>query len=454
MDRHPVRHGRPPTGIGAGVEAADEFNAHDAPGRVTADAAFHLGRVAFRRRGHAFLAAVDHPAGPPGFQRHKADQRLQRHIQFRAEPAARGRRQDAHTIRRQAKDGGGIVAVHHRGLGAGADAQNLALHPGRARLGFNIGVFDIGGLEPPLDHMGRCRQRRHCITLSHLALDQQVLRPVGVQQRSLGCLGLGRGQQRRKRRPADRKGRQVGLGPRFKGHQRHTFPAKPRRALGDGGLVGKGRDDGKGIAARNVGGGKHGGHAGAGGKGGQIAKGKGSVGMGRANGLHHKGPIRHDIGAKEIARDLGRTVQPVDPRPDRRIQHRFWPVVIAPGVTDGGKDLAIAGAATQHAPQRLFGFGLGRAGGLAQKLCRRHQHTRRADATLRRPMAQEGGAQARQNRGFGLDRFDAGSGDLRHRHQTGTDLAAIDQNGAGAAIPCIAAHLGAALAKVFPQRLA
>ena len=69
-------------------------------------------------------------------------------------------------------------------------------------------------------------------------------------------------------------------------------------------------------------------------------------------------------------------------------------------------------------------------------------------------MAQEGGAQARQNRGLGLDRFHLRSGNLGDWHQTGADRTAIDQNGASAAIPGIAAHLGTALAKVFAKRFA
>ena len=154
MDGHPVGHGGAPTGIGAGVEAADEFDPGDPTRCIAADAALHLGRVAFGGRGHAFAAAVDHPARPPGFQRHQPDQRLQRHIQLGAKPATRGRGQNAHVVCWQAKDGGGVIAVHHGGLSAGADAQNRALHPGCARFGFDIGVFDIGRLKAPFDHMG------------------------------------------------------------------------------------------------------------------------------------------------------------------------------------------------------------------------------------------------------------------------------------------------------------
>ena len=157
MDGHPVGHGGAPAGIGAGVEAADEFNPGDATCCVATDAALHLGRVAFGGGGHTFAAAVDHAAGPASFQRHQPDQRLQGHIQLGAEPAASGRGQDAHTVCWQAKDGGGVIAVHHRGLSAGADAQNRALHPSRARLGFDIGVFDIGRLKAPFDDMGRRR---------------------------------------------------------------------------------------------------------------------------------------------------------------------------------------------------------------------------------------------------------------------------------------------------------
>ena len=74
--------------------------------------------------------------------------------------------------------------------------------------------------------------------------------------------------------PGDRKVSRIGVSEGFKGNQRHAFTAKPGRAGGDGGLVGKGGDHAKGIATGNVGGGENGSDAGGFGIGGQITKAK------------------------------------------------------------------------------------------------------------------------------------------------------------------------------------
>ena len=370
MDGHPVGHGGAPAGIGAGVEAADEFNPGDATCCVATDAALHLGRVAFGGGGHTFAAAVDHAAGPASFQRHQPDQRLQGHIQLGAEPAASGRGQDAHTVCWQAKDGGGVIAVHHRGLSAGADAQNRALHPSRARLGFDIGVFDIGRLKAPFDDMGRRRQGRRRVTLADLALDQQVLGAARVQKVGVWCLSLSRGEERGQHRPMHWKAGQVGGCVRLKRHKRHAFTAKAGGAFGNGGLVGKGRDDGEGVAAGNVGGGEDSGHTRTRGKSGQIPEGKGGMGMRRADGLHHQGALWRHIGTEQITGDFGRAIKPLQPRPKRAAFQRCGGRRIAPGVTDRREDLAIAGAAAQHPAQRLFGLSLGRAGGGGQEFRR------------------------------------------------------------------------------------
>jgi len=52
-------------------------------------------------------------------------------------------------------------------------------------------------------------------------------------------------------------------------------------------------------------------------------------------------------------------------------------------------DLAVAGAAAEHAPQRILDLGARRLAVLPHQLLRSHQHARRADAALGRPMIEE-----------------------------------------------------------------
>ena len=52
-----------------------------------------------------------------------------------------------------------------------------------------------------------------------------------------------------------------------------------------------------------------------------------------------------------------------------------------------------------------------------------------------------------------LDGHDIAAFDLPQRHQAGADLLALQQHGAGAAIPGIAADLGAGQAQILAQRL-
>ena len=81
-------------------------------------------------------------------------------------------------------------------------------------------------------------------------------------------------------------------------------------------------------------------------------------------------------------------------RPRRRRRRRRRPRSRA-GVEDGGDDLAVAGAAAEHAAERVHDLGLGRARRARQQGGRRHQHAGRADAALGGAVAQEGGLQAR-----------------------------------------------------------
>ena len=120
----------------------------------------------------------------------------------------------------------------------------------------------------------------------------------------------------------------------------------------------------------------------------------------------------------------------------------------------GLDDLAVAGAAAEHAAQRILDLGPRRRAAVAQQILRRHQHARRADAALRRAMVEEGLLQRRERavRRKALDRLDRAAGHLAHRDQAGADLPAVEQHRAGAAVAGVAADLGAGEAEIVAQR--
>src|SRR3546814_15501841 len=76
---------------------------------------------------------------------------------------------------------------------------------------------------------------------------------------------------------------------------------------------------------------------------------------------------------------------------------------------------------------------------------RRHQHARRADAALRSAVVAEGLLQAPAIgiAGQPLDGGDPAALGLAAGQQTGAELLAVDQHGAGAAVAAAAADLGA-----------
>ena len=157
---------------------------------------------------------------------------------------------------------------------------------------------------------------------------------------------------------------------------------------------------------------------------------------------HQKRVGRPHIRAEPLrAIHLGLSIQPPErdthrvpicPRgPRRQPHHRI-------------DDLGVAGAAAEHARKGHLNIRPGRSWIGTQKLHRRHHHAGRADAALRRPMVQERGLQfARQHRLRRLQRLDPGPIHLRHGHQTGADLRAVDQHRTGSAIAGIAADLHA-----------
>ena len=117
----------------------------------------------------------------------------------------------------------------------------------------------------------------------------------------------------------------------------------------------------------------------------------------------------------------------------RRIQHRV-------------DDLAIAGAAAEHAAQRVLDLVFASAADCVRSSAvAGDQHARRADAALRRAMREEGGLQRRQACRWPSPSTvrTARPAHLADRDQAGADRLAVEQHRAGAAIAGVAADLGA-----------
>ena len=252
MDRHAGRHGRPPACIGARIERAVEHHARDLARCIGADLGRHRARMPLGRGPHRLVPRPDHAAGLTGHQRRQPDQRLHRQVQFRAEPAARRRRHDPHLLLRQAQDCRRVVPVHHRRLRTGLDDQRVAFHPGDARLRFDIGVLDIGGLEGRFGHERCVRERFVRVAGRDAPLDQFVARPGLMQARAGRPFGLRRGM--RTRSPGDREGRKI----EWLDHLRrtddkcHRLAEIPHRMLGQRRLIGQRRDHSEPVHARNI----------------------------------------------------------------------------------------------------------------------------------------------------------------------------------------------------------
>ena len=459
MDRHPDRHGRPPAGIGAGVEIAIEVQPADPPVGIDPGPPGHPRRVALGGRGHAVAAAVDDPRRPSGLQRHQPDQRLHREVELGAEAAAGGRGDDPHPLGRQTQHPRGVVAVHHRRLGAGADHEGLALQPGGAGLGLDIGVLDEGGLDPRLGEVRGPGQRRLHVAAAHRAGDEDVaLAPVMETRRGFGA-GDGDVRKIGNRLPGHRERLKIErldmLGRA--GDQCHRLAAHPHMGLGQNRLIGKARQRAKEVLAGDIGGGEdlhRPGQPGAPGR--DIAETEARGGMGRADHPHQQRALGDQIGAEPLAsRDLLRPVQPLGPGAHRGAGGRALGPALPRRVQHRGDDLGIAGAAAQHAPQRLLDLGPRRGGIDPQQGAGRHQHPRRADPALRRAVTQESPLQVRQGvlPGQPLDGDHVAPGRARQRRQAGADRLPVEQHGAGAAVAGIAADLGAGQPQLAAQHL-
>ena len=460
---------RTPRGIGAGVDGGGEVHGDEAAAPVAAGTGLHAGGMALGGRLHRLGAGVDHPRWAAGPERDEADQRLQREVELGAEAAARRRWQDADAAGRQAQHRRRLGAVHRRRLGAGVDHQHAApfagLEPGGAGLGLDIGVLDMRGPDLGLGAVRGRGQPGGGIAAADKAADQQVARPLLVQQDRAWCLGLDRVEEVGQRRPGDGEAGEVERGDPIglAGDQRHRLAAEAGGGLGQRRLVGERRDDAEAVAAGDVGGGEDRLEPLRQAPGVEVAKGEAGMVVRRARGANGEPAppfvSRPKIGAERVsAANLGRPVQPLDRRADGTAGR--GPGVrsgLGPGVADRIDDLGIAGAAAEHAAERFPRLGPGRARGARQERGGRHQHAGRADAALRRAVPQEGALQAVRLAGRNgrqpLDGGDLAADGGGGGRQAGADRLAVQQHRAGAAVAAIAADLGAGQVQRLAQHI-
>jgi hypothetical protein len=115
----------------------------------------------------------------------------------------------------------------------------------------------------------------------------------------------------------------------------------------------------------------------------------------------------------------------------------------------------VAGAAAEHAAERVLHFRLGGRALAAEEIGGGHEHAGRARAALSGAVALEGGlergdlAAAREP----FDGDDLSAFGLRERSQAGAHLAAVEQHRAGAAVAGVAADLRSGKAEVVAQHV-
>ena len=254
MDRHTVRHRRPPACIRARIEHPVKPRAHDPAACVCADLHGNLGRVPFGRTGDAFGAGIGHAHRLSQFPRRQRNIGLRGQVQFRSEPAADRRGQNAHRRRVQPQNTRQRIAVHIGRLRAALHLDPVAHPAGAGRFGFDIAVFDEPRGEIARDHMRRLRQRRIGIAARNKPATHHVVRAVGMQQRRrVGPRGR---QLRRAFVPVHRKGTHRIQHIRTAHHGGNRFALEPRLGFGKDRLVDEPRNDAKQVRPRHVTGGQ------------------------------------------------------------------------------------------------------------------------------------------------------------------------------------------------------
>ena len=230
VHRDSVGHRRSPRGVGAGVEVAVEVEGGEPTVGVGTERGGHHGRVALGRRTHRLrtrVDAADRSIEHPGRDR---DQRLDRHVELAAEPAAARRRHDADALWGDAQDQRDLVAVHVGRLGRDDDCDPVTLAHRVAGFGLDVRVLDVARAERPGRGRRRAGQGRCDVAASDPPARQDVAgrrlvelpRAAGARRRPGRSAARGVPRRSAPRRPRWRRS-----SPR-----RRPAPRPPRRGTG------------------------------------------------------------------------------------------------------------------------------------------------------------------------------------------------------------------------------
>ena len=362
----------------------------------------------------------------------------------------------------QAEHVGDLVPVHMRRLGGGRDLQPVADPARPARLGLDIGVLDESGLEAALDDDVRFGERGLGLALLHEAAPHHVVVVAGVddgrafRHRALDPVGV------RADLVMDRHVLVADPVHRFvvADEREDGLAAMLHLAVRENRLVLDMRIGAEPVDRRNVRRPQHPDEAGMSvEQRPEIPDGEGRAPVRRAHGAHPERIGRRAVGAEHLAAvDLAPSVGLGNPRADRLAGAGIVELdaVGLDRVADGGNDLLVAGAAAEHAAQRVLDRRVVGVGSLAEQVGRRHQHPGRADPALGRAVQVEGVLERREASACFREPLDGqhlAPLDLGHRRHAGADLAAVEQHRAGAAISGVAADLGAGHRELFAQHM-
>ncbi len=394
MHGHAVRDGRPPRRVCSGIEVGGEIERHDLAVAGRARARRDARRMALGRRHHRFRPAVDHADRATQMPGGDGNEGLDREIELGAETAADRGRHDAHRFRRDAEDRCDIVAVHVGGLRAGGDFDPVADADGAARLRLDRGVFDKAGVERALgDHVG-VRQGAFHIAAHDPPARKHIAGAVGVQERGIGGERSLDRLERRPLVPAYGKRGEVERGHRLglPDHERDRLALEARFLRRENRLVGAGRNHAERVPARHVGCGEDTHDAGMLRRPCRdIAKPESGAVEGRTDRPRNERVRGMAVRAEQVgAVDLAHAVEagnagadcPAGNGRDNRARR-------VGGIQDGVDDLAIPGAAAEHAADRVQHVAFD---GIRMRVEQRRggdQHSRRADAALGGAMREE-----------------------------------------------------------------
>ena len=196
VHRHAIRHRRPPTCVGAGVEHRIGFGELQLTLCVRAESYLDIRRMALGTRSHAFGALIHAGDGSVEQPRSQSDQRLHRHVELAAETTATSGRHDANLLGLEFHDDRHLVAIHVRRLSRDVNFQTITNAPGPACFRLDVSVFDETGVEFAVCNRRALFHRRNNITATHAAFDQHIAGLIMLDKRCIVRHRLRQGQHR------------------------------------------------------------------------------------------------------------------------------------------------------------------------------------------------------------------------------------------------------------------